>query len=1130
MRISLPALVRPGETAAVQATFSPGPAGPVTRVFVIHFAPDSAFVEPFARPILRQVAKYAEVHPGENLVILGHTDKTGDGSYNQSLSERRARAVYAFLTSGRDTNASLAEWKALRTLRPKGELPSVKDSWGLREAQHMLQDLGLYPGPVDGKPGDLTDSAVSAFRCQAGLPPGKIQDNAFWDALLEAYLKRDSLAVPADRFLANCSKDDLLKWLGAGEQDPVKNVEKAWRPNRRVELLFVRVDSLPCKVPPPDTWTLAAEGAGGASWCLGPGDASQRSCFLFPALPEKDAEPGKDQWVRPPADGAGFTAAGSILQETRQKDRTTKLVPFAKRKFALFTPDGELLEGEDSEGKAQPARTDKDGKFSFSGKRPGLYCLEAGDAVLARLAEEGDEKARGNSVCKMLTKAGDRLDVVLIDAPMLREIRLPVAAHLMTRTDPSAATRRTEAEVRAAFEEINRIWRQARIRFDPVDVVRASYRRPDSLPSGSAVSPQEFGFLLGTASFLGVVNVFFVHDVDVPGGSPEFGFCLSFESGMDRPGCAVADGPDPKLWVRVIAHELGHFLNLEHPEEQPGAKGSFNDRLMLGGLGLDTLLSKEEVERARASRGARLECQPLRLIVSGAAPLGGRFSDKLIAVQGTGPVTVEAIAPPALLAQGAVTWSGGSEVPGNPLQRKVFDSEIITATLAGFSREAGIRIVDFDLEVQGAKPLSPGSTTFVAQPGFAVRIRALISPPLTIVPDDVVRWQGGTPGSAGALERIVASSQATAETIRATVGATTLERTIVILEAALADEALKTVKDAVQVEGVLNEDRKSRQGKLRKADLLPIQKASLFRIRADVPGVNGNTLKASLTSRSPQNTSIEAVPMDLSRTAGDRFVSRPILAIPSLIPRSEIDAADLEVIRTQAGGRLQLEVAGFPGFMLAQAQVRGRVVHIFAQSFQGAGGSEADIENHIEHANRIWAQAGIEVRKREIHMNIPDPGTLKNFEASDVTKNSNLTDDERLLLGIEGNTPARSQTPTDLNVFYVQTLRTREDDPTPVGSAYDGADFRRPTYPLQTVVLEMSGHQKHVADLAHEIGHMFLKRWPKDDHADLRGTPWPKQNLMHEASGEESRDLDRTQIENVLNAIQNGKNPFVTFE
>src|SRR2546430_13304137 len=53
-------------------------------------------------------------------------------------------------------------------------------------------------------------------------------------------------------------------------------------------------------------------------------------------------------------------------------------------------------------------------------------------ALLVRLAENGDETVRGNAVCKALRADTDRLNAVIIDAPTLREIRLPAAAHLMT--------------------------------------------------------------------------------------------------------------------------------------------------------------------------------------------------------------------------------------------------------------------------------------------------------------------------------------------------------------------------------------------------------------------------------------------------------------------------------------------------------------------------------------------------------------------------------------------------------------------------------------------------------------------------------------------------------------------------
>src|SRR5207247_10314114 len=104
----------------------------------------------------------------------------------------------------------------------------------------MLQDLGFYPGNVDDKDGSLTQEAIRAFRCQVGLPPGTRMDDPTWDNLIERYLAQDSFAIPESQFLPNCPKE-ILKWIGCGVHDPVKNVRTAHRPNRRVALLFARV-------------------------------------------------------------------------------------------------------------------------------------------------------------------------------------------------------------------------------------------------------------------------------------------------------------------------------------------------------------------------------------------------------------------------------------------------------------------------------------------------------------------------------------------------------------------------------------------------------------------------------------------------------------------------------------------------------------------------------------------------------------------------------------------------------------------------------------------------------------------------------------------------------------------------
>jgi outer membrane protein OmpA-like peptidoglycan-associated protein len=48
---------------------------------------------------LRQLAMSLNKYPNTDLVIVGHTDAVGSDSYNQGLSERRARAAEAFLVT-----------------------------------------------------------------------------------------------------------------------------------------------------------------------------------------------------------------------------------------------------------------------------------------------------------------------------------------------------------------------------------------------------------------------------------------------------------------------------------------------------------------------------------------------------------------------------------------------------------------------------------------------------------------------------------------------------------------------------------------------------------------------------------------------------------------------------------------------------------------------------------------------------------------------------------------------------------------------------------------------------------------------------------------------------------------------
>ncbi|SRR6266545_3631212 len=403
-----PADVRPGQTTEVTIVLRPG--AQIAKAFIIHYRFDRAFVEPCLREVLRRVVDHSNAHPDEKLLIVGHTDRAGSGDYNQFLSERRARGVYAFLVFGRERELAIADWNELR--KPAGGASSLADSWSEREEQYMLQDLGFYVGNIDERPSAELTAAIARFQADRGLAAKGTMNNDTWLALVTAYMEQDSFAVPEGRLFRNADASGdagPLRWLGCGEQVPVKNTEDAWRPNRRTEILFVRADRLPCQVPRPVTLDLppssAILGPPPRPWRLGPGNVNQRQCFATRDPNERGkfliqaAEPGR------------VLVSGTITFE----DGT----PVPNAEYALAAADGEYLHTNDAgvadlgevpratatsqAGRPIPDHADDQGRFSYPKETPeGIYILEIfglDRPQVAREKDEAPEEARGNVIC-----------------------------------------------------------------------------------------------------------------------------------------------------------------------------------------------------------------------------------------------------------------------------------------------------------------------------------------------------------------------------------------------------------------------------------------------------------------------------------------------------------------------------------------------------------------------------------------------------------------------------------------------------------------------------------------------------------------------------------------------------------
>ncbi|NLC60078.1 MAG: OmpA family protein, partial [Gammaproteobacteria bacterium] len=82
------------------APAEPPPPAPITIDLTgVNFDFDRSTLRPDAVQILNEAIEILRRYPDLQVEVAGHTDSVGTEQYNQGLSERRAQAVYDYLTS-----------------------------------------------------------------------------------------------------------------------------------------------------------------------------------------------------------------------------------------------------------------------------------------------------------------------------------------------------------------------------------------------------------------------------------------------------------------------------------------------------------------------------------------------------------------------------------------------------------------------------------------------------------------------------------------------------------------------------------------------------------------------------------------------------------------------------------------------------------------------------------------------------------------------------------------------------------------------------------------------------------------------------------------------------------------------
>jgi len=270
------------------------------RLLEMFFDTNKCFLLPSAIPLMRRVRELYDDNAWTDLLVVGHTDRSGDPSINDPLSLQRAQSVAAYLRD--DVDAWLAHYGADRPWHQR---------WGTREDHLMIGSLAeaelgtanaMGGAPVlwyqrwhNALPGDRRAPSHEALAEDGAIGPLTRRQ------LVGDYMNRDRTTLPEDVELTvhGCGESFPLDPDGDVEQTP-EGPDQDPR-DRRVELYFFdRV--LGIEPPPPGeisaagsaqypewrararrTWDLRL-GAGGQRAMRPPSWFSYRRSFPKPSL------------------------------------------------------------------------------------------------------------------------------------------------------------------------------------------------------------------------------------------------------------------------------------------------------------------------------------------------------------------------------------------------------------------------------------------------------------------------------------------------------------------------------------------------------------------------------------------------------------------------------------------------------------------------------------------------------------------------------------------------------------------------------------------------------------------------------------------------------------------------------
>jgi len=108
---------------------------------------DRSDIRPDARPVLNRMAELLRNYPRAPVDIQGHTDWRGEDSYNQALSDRRARSVQAYLAQQGVSAARLRPegFGEVRPVAPNARADGTDDPDGRQRNRRV--EFVIRPAP-----------------------------------------------------------------------------------------------------------------------------------------------------------------------------------------------------------------------------------------------------------------------------------------------------------------------------------------------------------------------------------------------------------------------------------------------------------------------------------------------------------------------------------------------------------------------------------------------------------------------------------------------------------------------------------------------------------------------------------------------------------------------------------------------------------------------------------------------------------------------------------------------------------------------------------------------------------------------------------------------------------------------